>query len=88
MASLVVVDVTLADVEAAMGIPCRDLDVPVHPRQVAKGKIYSILYLESQLDSLHVGDEFTKIFLIFTCVTILAPNSKPKGMHDLWKTHA
>ena len=77
MASSVVVDITLADVEATMGIPCRSLDVPVHRRRVAKGRIYSIRYLESQLDSLPVSEEFTKNFLIFTCATILAPNSKP-----------
>ena len=41
-------------------------------------------YLESLLDSLPVGEKFTKIFLIFTCATILTPNSKPEGMHDLW----
>ncbi|KAL6333938.1 hypothetical protein AAG906_039352 [Vitis piasezkii] len=27
-----------------------------------------------------------KSFLIFACATILAPNSKQKGMHDLWDT--
>ena len=81
MASLVVVDITLADVKVAMGIPCRGLDVPFHPRRVTNSQIYSIRYLESHLDSLPIGDEFTKIFLIFTYVTILALNSKPKGMH-------
>ena len=40
--------------------------------------------MESQLDSLPIGEEFIKIFLIFMCVAILAPNSKPEGMHDLW----
>ena len=84
MESSVVVDVTLADVEAAMGIPCRGLDVLVHQRRVAKGHIYNIRCLKSRLDSLPVGEEFTKIFLIFTCATILAPNSKPEGMHDPW----
>ena len=37
MASSVVIDVTLADVEAAMGISCRVLDVLVHPKRVVKG---------------------------------------------------
>ena len=83
MESSIVVDVTLADVEAAMGIPCRGLDVPVHRSRVTKGQIYNIRYLESQLDSLPIGEEFTKKILIFTCATILAPNSKPKGMHGL-----
>ena len=84
MASSVVVDVTLADVEATMGILCRNLDGPIYQRRVAKGRIYIIRYLESQLDYLPFGEEFTKIFLIFKCATILAPNSKPEGMHDLW----
>ena len=84
MASLAVVDITLADVEATMGIPCCGLDVTVHRKRVEKGQKYSIRYLESQLDSLPIGEEFKKNFLIFTCATILAPNSEPKGMHDLW----
>ena len=84
MVRSVVVDVTLANVEATMVIPCRSLDMPVHRRRVAKGRIYSIRYLEQQLDSLPIGKEFTKIFLIFKCTTIVAPNSKPEGMHDLW----
>ena len=82
MASLVVVELTLVDIEAV--IPYHGLDVPVHRRRVTKGRIYSIRYLKSQLDSLPIGEEFRKIYLIFTCATILAPNSKPKGIHDLW----
>ena len=61
MASLAVVDVTFAEVEATMGIPCHGLDVLVHRRRVAKGHMYSIRYLESQLDSLPVDEEFKKI---------------------------
>ena len=80
----VVVDITLADIKIAIIIPCCDLDVPVHRRWVVKGQIYSIRYLESQLDSLPIAEEFTINFLIFTCATILAPNSKPEVMHDLW----
>ena len=60
MASLAVVDVTLRDVEATMGIPCCSLDVPIHRKRVAKGQICSIRYLESRLDSLPVGEEFKK----------------------------
>ena len=45
MANSIVVDVTLANVEATMGIPCHGLDVLVHRRRVVKG--YSIQYLES-----------------------------------------
>ena len=75
---------TLGDVKVVMGIPCHDLDVPVHPRWVAKAQLYSIRYLESHLYSLPVGDEFTKIFPIFMCATILAPTSELEGMHDLW----
>ena len=84
MESSAVVDVTLADVKATMGIPCCGFDVPVHQKRVAKDQRYNIRYLESQLDSLPVGEEFKNFFLIFMCATILAPNSKPEGLHDLW----
>ena len=50
----------------------------------SKGQIYSIQYLESQLDSLPIGEEFTKFFLIFMCATIFTPNCKLEGMQDLW----
>ena len=33
--------------------------------------------------NLLLGDEFKKSFLIFSCATILVPNSKLEGMHDL-----
>ncbi|KAL6348459.1 hypothetical protein AAG906_007391 [Vitis piasezkii] len=33
--------------------------------------------------NLLLGDEFKKSFLIFACATILVPNSKLEGMHDL-----
>ena len=69
MASSVVVDVTLEEVEVTMGIPCRGLYVPVQPRWVTKGQIYGIRYLESQLNSLPIGDEFTKISS-YTCVLL------------------
>ena len=47
MTRSVFVDVTLGDVEVAMGIPCHDLDVPMHPRRVERGPLYNIGYLES-----------------------------------------
>ena len=40
-------------------------------------------FLESQLVSFLVGEQFIKIFLIFTCATILVPDNKLEGMHDL-----
>ena len=82
LASSIVVDVTLGDVDVTMGLPCRGLDVLVHPRWVTKDQLYSIRYLESWLVSLPVGNEYTKFFLIFTCATILALNIKSEGMHD------
>ena len=42
--------------------------------------------LEQNLKNLPVCDEFLKSFLIFSCATLLAPNSKLEGSHDLWDT--
>ena len=83
MGSSVFVDVTVSDVEAVMRISCDNLVLLVHPNRGARGVMYTIGFLESQLVSLPIGEEFTSIFLIFTCVTILAPNIKLEGMHDL-----
>ncbi|RVW21732.1 hypothetical protein CK203_108209 [Vitis vinifera] len=49
-------------------------------------RTYDIKILEANLRDLPVGEEFMKSFLIFACATILAPNSKQEGMHDLWDT--
>ena len=84
MATSDYLEVRLIDVEHALGIPCDGADVPLHPRRVAKSASYNMNYLESELQSLPVGDGFRKIFLIFTCATIVAPNGRPEGMHDLW----
>ena len=61
MGSSICVDVTLRDVEATMGIPCDDLVLPIHPNRVARGAMYMIRFLESQLVSLPIGEEFIKI---------------------------
>ena len=45
--------------------------------------MHIIGFLESQLVSFPIGEEFIKIFLIFMCATILALNNKLEGMHDL-----
>ena len=46
--------------------------------------IYSLNRLEESLIDIEVGNEFKKVFIIFACVTILAPNNKLEGIHDLW----
>ena len=39
--------------------------------------------LEEKLIELPVCEEFLKLFIIFF-ITILAPNNKLEGIHDLW----
>ncbi|RVX22855.1 hypothetical protein CK203_008384 [Vitis vinifera] len=47
-------------------------------------RTYDIKILEANLLDLPIGEEFMKSFLIFTCATILAPNSKQKSISDAW----
>ena len=83
MGNFVFMDVTIRDVEASMGIPCDGLVLPIHPNRVVRCATYTIGFLESQLVSLPIDEEFIKIFLIFTHATILALSRKLEGMHDL-----
>ena len=77
-------DVTVDDVMNVMGIPLGGLDVIVHLRRGLSSRVYSLNWLEESLIHFEVGDEFQKVFIIFACATILAPNSKLEGIHDLW----
>ena len=60
MGSSVFVDVTLRDVEATIGIPCDSFVLPVHPNWAARGAAYTVGFLESQLVSLPIDEEFIK----------------------------
>ena len=77
-------DVTIDDVMNVIGIPLGGLDVIVHPRLGLTSRVYLLNRLEESLIDLEVGNEFQKVFIIFACATILAPNSKLEGIHDLW----
>ena len=51
-------DVTLRDVEAAVGIPCDGLVLPIHLNWVTRGAKYTIGFVESQFVSLFIEEEF------------------------------
>ena len=86
MATGVVVPVTAQDVGNIMGIPCNGEEIVVHTRRGTSNRTYTISLLEQNLENLAIGDDFRKTFLIFACATLLAPNSKLEGIHDLWDT--
>ena len=77
-------DVIIDDVINVMGIPLRGPNVIVHLRHGLTSQVYSLNRLEESLIDLEVNNEFQKVFIIFSCATILAPNSKLEGIHDLW----
>ena len=77
-------DVIVDDVMNVMGIPLGGPDVIVHHRRGLTSWVHSLKRLEESLIDLEVGNEFQKVFIIFACATILAPNSKLEGIHDLW----
>ena len=78
------IDVTINDVMNVMGIPLGGLDVIVHLWHGLTSRLYSLNRFEESLIDLEADNEFQKVFIIFACVTILAPNSKLEGIHDLW----
>ncbi|XP_034707051.1 uncharacterized protein LOC117930516 [Vitis riparia] len=86
MANGIAVPVTTEDVSNIMGIPSNGEEIVVHTRRDTSNCSYTITLLEQNLEDLAIGDDFTKTFLIFACATLLAPNSKLEGMHDLWDT--
>ena len=66
-----------------MGIPCDGVDISL-PRILHVDSIdFSMSNLEDEIRSLGVGEEFLKKILIFTCVTIIAPNSMLEGSRYL-----
>ena len=73
-------------VNKVMGIPNSGVDVVILKRTTPSNRTYILRVLEKNLENLPVCDEFLKSFLIFSCATLLAPNSKLKGSHDLWDT--
>ncbi|RVW75021.1 Ubiquitin-like-specific protease 1A [Vitis vinifera] len=73
-------------VNKVMGIPNSGVDVVILKRTTPSNRTYTLRVLEQNLEHLPVCDEFLKSFLIFSCATLLAPNSKLEGSHDLWDT--
>ncbi|RVW92731.1 hypothetical protein CK203_042572 [Vitis vinifera] len=86
METKVAVPITPKDVKEVLGIPDNGVDILIYNRHGTPNHIYDIKILEANLRDLLVGEEFMKSFLIFAYATILAPNSKQEGMHDLWDT--
>eukprot|EP00261_Vitis_vinifera_P040715 XP_019081958.1 PREDICTED: uncharacterized protein LOC104882382 [Vitis vinifera] len=69
-----------------MGILNSGVDVVILKRTAPSNRTYTLRVLEQNLENLPVCDDFLKSFLIFSCATLLAPNSKLEGSHDLWDT--
>ena len=73
-------------VNRVMGILNSGVDVVILKRTAPSNRTYTLRVLEQNLENLPVCDDFLKSFLIFSCATLLAPNSKLEGSHDLWDT--
>ena len=86
MATKIVVLVTPKYVSEVIGILDNGVNIVVYNRISTKNCIYNLQILEDKLHNLLIGDNFKKSFLIFAYATILVPNSKLEGMHDLEDT--
>ena len=73
-------------VSGVMGIPSTRVDVVILKKTALSNRTCTLRVLEQNLENLPVCDEFLKTFLIFSCATLLAPNSKLEGIYDLWET--
>ena len=73
-------------VSGVMGIPSTRVDVVILKKTALSNRTCTLRVLEQNLENLPICDEFLKTFLIFSCATLLAPNSKLEGIHDLWDT--
>ena len=82
MATDNVVSVHEEHASRVMGIPSTRVDMVVLKRTTFTNRTYTLSVLEQNLENLPFCDEFLKSFLIFSCVTLLAPNLKLEGIHD------
>ena len=69
-----------------MAIPSTRVDMVILKRTTSTNRTYTLSILEQNVENLPFFDEFLKSFLIFSCATLLAPNLKLEGIHDLWDT--
>lgn len=83
MATSIDVRVNEEHVSMVMGILSNSVDMVMHNRRATSNRTYTLSLLEQNLENLLVDDEFIKTFLIFSCATMLGPNLKLKGIHDL-----
>ena len=77
-------NVTIDDVMNFIGMPLGGFDVVVHPLHGLTSWVYFLNTLKEKLINLDIDNKFQKVFIIFACATILAPNRKLEGIHDLW----
>lgn len=83
MATNIDVRVNEEHVCMVMRILSNGVDMIVYNGRATSNRTYTLSLLEQNLQNLLVGNEFIKTLLILSCATMLAPNSKLKGMHDL-----
>ena len=74
------------DVGDIMDIPCSSEDIIISTNRTCASiaREYTLSNLEKDLIELLVGDQFKKVFIIFACATVMAPNSTKEGNHNLW----
>ena len=81
-----VVSINEEHVSKVMGIPSSGADVVILKKTSSSNLTYTLRVLEQNLENLPICDDFLKTFLIFSCATLMAPNSKLEKIHDLWDT--
>ncbi|KAL6331955.1 hypothetical protein AAG906_020306 [Vitis piasezkii] len=80
------VSLTCHDVGMTMGIPHSGRKLIVEKGSVKASQMPSLQDIESMMVDIDDMEEFKRVFLIFTCATLLAPTSRLEGSHSLWYT--
>ena len=80
------VSLTCHDVGMMMGIPHSGRKLIVEKGSVKASQMPSLQDIESMMVGIDDMEEFKRVFLIFSCATLLAPTSHLEGSHSLWYT--
>ena len=69
-----------------MGIPRSGRKLIIDKGTVKASPMPSLKDIEALMVDIDDIEKFKRVFLIFTCATLLAPTSRLEGSHALWYT--
>ena len=74
------VNITVQDDSDVLGVPYEGIVINFVNQRSTPNRKYCLRDIERDLMDQHIGEQFSKAFLIFACATILVPNTKHEGI--------